>query len=389
MRPPYSTLTPTHIYDYAAILLEPYLQWHDYGPKCTVKTLLQVLFYAAGHLCSVFAACSQLRTAPSDQAVRDALAALCPDPAPLEQRLNRLFAAQIPKGLRKRPQRVAIDLTLVPYHGQPHQRVEEIYRSQAKSGTTHFHAYATAYIVRRGQRFTVALIRVEYGTALVEVLKRLLHLLHQAGIRPRLLLLDRGFYSVAVIRYLYRARYPFIMPVVRRGRAADDPRGPSGTQVFAATKCSGWHTYTLTHADKHTATVSICVHCRNWKGRRGRQGRQTLVYACWGIGTPSTAWVYQTYRLRFGIESSYRQLNEARIKTTTRDPALRLLFVAIALILRNVWVWVHRQLLATPRQGERKLNLGLLPFKMLLLWLAYLAVLTFGIVDSVAVAQAP
>jgi putative transposase len=389
MRPPYSTLTPTHIYDYAASLLEPYLQWHDYGPKCTVKTLLQVLFYAAGHLCSVFAACSQLRTAPSDQAVRDALTALCPDPTPLEQRLNRLFAAQIPKGLRQRSQRVAIDLTLVPYHGQPHQRVEEIYRSQAKSGTTHFHAYATAYIVRRGQRFTVALIRVEYGTAMVEVLKRLLHLLRQAGIRPRLLLLDRGFYSVDVIRYLYRARYPFIMPVVRHGRAADDPRGPSGTQVFAAAQCSSWYTYTLTHADKQTATVLICVHCRNWQGQRGRQGRQTLVYACWGIGTPSTAWVYQTYRRRFGIETSYRQLNEARIKTTTRDPALRLLFVAIALILRNVWVWVHRQLLATPRRGGRKLNLGLLPFKMLLLWLAYLAVLTFGIVDSVAVAQAP
>jgi hypothetical protein len=68
---------------------------------------------------------------------------------------------QLPKGLRKRPQRVAIDLTLVPYPSQPHQRLEEIYRSQAKSGTTHFHAYATAYIVRRGQRFTVALIRVE------------------------------------------------------------------------------------------------------------------------------------------------------------------------------------------------------------------------------------
>jgi hypothetical protein len=33
----------------------------------------------------------------------------------------------------------------------------------------------------------------------------------------------------AVIRYLYWARYPFIMSVVRHGRAADDPRGSSGT----------------------------------------------------------------------------------------------------------------------------------------------------------------
>jgi hypothetical protein len=28
MRPSYSTLIPTPIYDYAATLLEPYLQWH-------------------------------------------------------------------------------------------------------------------------------------------------------------------------------------------------------------------------------------------------------------------------------------------------------------------------------------------------------------------------
>jgi hypothetical protein len=389
MRPPYSTLTPTRIYDYAAALLEFHLQWQDQGPKCTVKVLLQVLFYAAGHLCSVFAACNPLRDAPSDPAVRDALVALCPDPVPLEQRVNRLFAAQLPKGLRKRSHRVAIDLTLVPYHGQPHQPPTEIYRGQAKSGTTPFHAYATASIVRRGPRFTVALLRVEHGTPMVEVLKRLVHLVRQAGIRPRLLLLDRGFYSVEVIRYLYRARYPFILPVVRRGRGLDDPRGPSGTQVFAELKCSGWHTSTLTNADKQTATVDICVHCRNWQGRRGRQGRQPLVYACWRIGARSTHWVYHTYRLRFGIETSYRQLNAARILTTTRDPALRFLFVAIALILRNAWVGVHHPLLATPRRGGRKLNLGLLPFKTLLLGLAYVAMQTFGIVDTVAVAQPP
>ena len=389
MHPPYSTLTPTRIYDYAAALLEFHLQWQDHGPKCTVKVLLQVLFYAAGHLCSVCAGCNQLRDAPSDQAVRDALVALCPDPVELEQRVNRLFAAQLPKGLRKRSQRVAIDLTLVPYHGQPHQQPTEIYRGQAKSGTTHFHAYATAYIVRRGQRFTVALSRVEHGTPRVEGLKRLLHLVRQAGIRPGLLLLDRGFYSVELIRYLYRARYPFILPVVRRGRGVDDPRGPSGTQLFAEIKRSGWYTYTLTSADKQTATVDIYVHCRNWQGRRGRQGRQPLVYAGWRIGARSTHWVYQTYRLRFGIETSYRQLNAARILTTTRDPALRPLFVAIALILRNAWVWVHHQLLATPRPGGRKLNLGLLPFKTLLLWLAYVAMQTFGIVDTGAMAQAP
>src|SRR5918992_854014 len=382
MRPPYSTLTPIHIYTYAATLLEPYLQWHDYGPKCTVKVLLQVLFYAAGHLCSVFAACSQLRTAPSDQAVRDALTALCPDPTPLEQRLNRLFAAQIPKGLRKRPQRVAIDLTLVPYHGRPHQRLEEIYRSQAKSGTTPFHAYATCYIVHKGQRFTVALMRLERGTTRVSVLKQLLRTARSAGVRPRLLLLDRGFYSVEVIRYLQAARYPFLMPVICRGRKPSDPRGPSGTYGFATHQHHGRARYTLTNADGQTATVQICIHCRNWGGRRGRQGRQTLVYAYWGLQPKTTQWVYQTYRLRFGIETRYRQLQQARIQTTARAPALRLLFVGIALLLRNAWVWVHWHRLATPRRGGRKLTLYTLPFKTLLIGLTHVAEQSFGFNDS-------
>jgi putative transposase len=95
---------------------------------------------------------------------------------------------------------VAIALILIPYHGQPHRSAEAIYRSQAKSGTPHFHAYATAYVVRRGRRFTVALTHVEHGADLVEVVKRLLRTASRAGIKPNLLLLDRGFYRVAVIR---------------------------------------------------------------------------------------------------------------------------------------------------------------------------------------------
>ena len=173
--------------------------------KCTVKALLLVLFYAAGQWCSLSLACQRLRAAPSDQAVRDARRALCPPLETLEQQLNRRFAAPLPKALRRHRQRVAIDLPWIPYHGQPHRRIEESYRGQAQSGTTHFHAYATAYVVRRGRRFTVALTPVEHGADLVDVVKCLLRTASLAGIRPNLLLLDSGCYSVAVIRYLQAA----------------------------------------------------------------------------------------------------------------------------------------------------------------------------------------
>ncbi|MGF1615481.1 MAG: peptide synthetase, partial [Gammaproteobacteria bacterium] len=92
----------------------------------------------------------------------------------------------------------------------------------------------------------MALTRVEKGTALVEVLKRLLRRARRSGVRPDLLRLDRGFYSVAIIRSLQAARYPFIMPAILRGRKAAHPKGPSGTRVFALWERSGGSSDTLT-----------------------------------------------------------------------------------------------------------------------------------------------
>ena len=44
---------------------------------------------------------------------------------------------------------------------------------------------------------------------LKEVLQELRALMSKAGLKPGLLLWDRGFYSVEVIRYLQRARRAF------------------------------------------------------------------------------------------------------------------------------------------------------------------------------------
>jgi hypothetical protein len=76
-----------------------------------------------------------------------------------------------------------------------------------------------------------------------------------------------------------------------------------------------------------------------------------------------------TYRGRFGIESSYRQVHQARIRTRSRNPVLRLLFVGVALVLRNVWVWLHAEVLAEPQPGAQHLRPEAMRFARLLLWL--------------------
>ena len=67
-------------------------------------------------------------------------------------------------------------------------------------------------------------------------------------------------------------------------------------------------------------------------------------------------WVKRTYRKRFGIETSYRQMNQCRIRTTTKKFNVRFFYVAIGLLLRNLWVWLHHVVLSTPRRGCRRYN---------------------------------
>jgi len=381
MRPPHHILDRKKVHRLAADHLQTHLQFRDYKKKTSAQVLWSLLLAAAARITSLSDTCQRLRDAPSDETARKALLATLPDYAELQRRLNAALAGHLPKALRRRLQRLAIDLTLIPYHGQPFRDLDEIYRSQAKSGTSHFHAYATAYVVRHGQRYTVALTGVKKGEPLKDVIQRLLRQTASVGVRHRQLLLDRGFYSVAVICYLQAARYPFLMPVVCHGRSPKQSGGPSGSYVFRTWKTSGWSTYTLTDAKKRTATVSICVKCHNYRGQWKRHGRQVLIYAYWGDQPPSPDSAFETYRLRFGIETSYRQMHEGRIRTTTRRPAVRLLYVGIALVLRNLWVWLHYMVLARPRRGGRVILLERLRWGTLLLWLLHVVEEELGVAD--------
>src|SRR5207247_6649793 len=111
-------------------------------------------------------------------------------------------------------------------------------------------------------RYTLGLRAVHHSDPWEVVVGDLLRQVRKSGVKVRCLLLDRGFYSVNVIRYLQAARCPFVMPVIRRGRRPSDPKGPSGTWVFTTWKRSGWARYTLEDKKGRHATVTIAV-CRH------------------------------------------------------------------------------------------------------------------------------
>jgi len=312
------------------------------GYKYTDADVHQVIVAAAAQARSVESVARQLVAAPSANRVRQVLAEQLfadLDLDALEAECNALLAARLPPGLDRRAQRLAVDLVLIPYHGAPAVEPGEIRRGQAKSGTTHFHCDATAYLVRGGRRLTLALAFVRAEDALLDVLRELLERVAALAVGVERLYLDRGFASVAVLAWL--AVQPFVSVVAL-------PKRGQRLKALLAGRAGYRTTDTMASADDGDVTFALWVAVAYAAGRRGRHGREYLAFAVLGQAPCPlpVARLADEYRSRFGIESSDRLAHQVRPRTTSRDPALRLLLMAVACLLVNLWVYAKAALVA-------------------------------------------
>jgi hypothetical protein len=322
---------------HARHLLEPLLGTGT-GTRCTTAALLKVVLTAAAQTISLFAACLRLRTM-SDQTARASLRARLPKRrrAALEAKLNASLRYSVDRSTRRHRRNIACDLHEIPYHGTAAKN--HLRGNKSRDGTTQFFVYATACIVEHGHRYTLAYTWVQHSETMVTVLERLLDGIEQSAVPIRRLLLDRGFFRSNVLAYLRGRNVPFLMPVMFRGRKPAKGKAATGWRTFLRKK-AGWHQHTLM-ADDQPIRINVCVGYKTYRHHRtNRRHNKKLVFVASGTReTPRQ--ICEVYRRRFGIEASYRQLGQARIRTSTRDPILRLFFVGLALVLRNLWAWLQ------------------------------------------------
>lgn len=100
-------------------------------------------------------------------------------------------------------------------------------------------------------------------------------------------------------------------------------------------------------------------------GRRGQHGVEYHAFAVYKVPLRIRA-LPGDYRKRFGIESSYRLKNLCRIRTSTKNPVTRLLYVGIAFLLVNLWVFIVWTYVSRPRRGGRELLGELFPLRTML-----------------------
>lgn len=359
MHQSYSTITPSLVRSTAHAALQPVLPWKRHGRRVSVTRLLDLLLLVAALRSSLSAIARRFRFGFSHETARQAVAANLPSLQCLQQGLLDALYTFGGRALKRRRWDIALDLHYCPFYGD--RTTAGIVGGPSKHGSKHHYAYATAAIIHRRHRYTVGVMAVDQKYQPHEVVKALLEQVHQRGLRLRGVALDSGFDSGDTVLLLQERVLSYVVPLRRKGRGNNRRNACFALPVGTVTAVD-WIT---DKSRRPVRTEAVVVR------RRGEPKIGVYAFGGWGVSKAlgRARQAKRAYRRRFGIETSYRQMNQGKARTTKKDRVYRLLLVGLGLLLRQVWVFLTWQL-ARARRCRAHQWLGELPLARLLEWLA-------------------
>ncbi len=126
------------------------------------------------------------------------------------------------KRIPKRGLTIAIDLHKIARYDRSHD--ENLSRQKKKDGTTYVELYITIQCVDDGLGLTLGALYVKRLDSVPESAGLILGRLERAGIKVRLLLPGREFFSVEVIAMLQKRNVKFLMPCRNTGNVVATQR---------------------------------------------------------------------------------------------------------------------------------------------------------------------
>jgi hypothetical protein len=361
MRHFHSTITPAVIHREARQALQGRLDWKPFHDSVSVADLLDLLLLMASATASLFATVRRF-FGFSHETARRAVHANLPTMDRLVPALvQTLFdVAGFSRSDRRRSWLLAIDTHNVAYYGQ---HGSYVVGGPKKQGTKWFFCYATAVLLHKHRRYTVALCPLRAKTKPHEMVRTLLEQIAAQGLKIRGVALDSAFDSGDTLLLLQERGLAYTVPLRRKGNTRN-----------ARNRCFEGRHGLIRWAEWTTEQTRRPVRTRTllWKGRP-----RTMVFAFQGWSGARARNLHQQalrqrrlYRQRFGIETSYRQKNQAQAHTTSRDPVYRLLLEGIAYVLRQIWVVLTEELARRRHAGPGDW-MAALPLQKMVDWLVH------------------
>lgn len=337
---------------YTTNLLKAHLKLDVAGYICTTDMILDILLKASAENSSVEAACADLEQVADSNTVREYLneAMNIQELRKQEEEMNVALAECIPESMNRTKIEVAIDFHDEPFYGKQVDLRKVTCSGQAKKGTTHFIRIATAYVIWRQVRLTLALRYVLPDEKALDILKFLLDHLQSLDFTFQVLYLDKGFASSPIMNHLKERKQPAILACPIRGKEG-------GTRAL----CRGRSSYTTDYTFTDGTQATLAFKATLVPDKTGKRRRKWLAFIVILLDW-SPDKVHEEYRRRFGVECSYRILRRVRASTTSRNPIFRFLLLAIGLVLTNAWVFLRWEFARLKATGPRRVDEARLRF---------------------------
>jgi len=237
------------------------------------------------------------------------------DPSSFLQVNHELVDRMKRLGALSKPLTLAIDWHDEMYYGDP--EAEGVAGTRRRRGSHYAYRFATASVLLDGERLTLAATPI-VNEPVIDHVKKLLTQVSELGVKVKLLLFDRGYYSVDLIRYLNSLEAVYVIQLPSR------IKGLKGGEDRMYT--------TKTHKRRRGEQVSFRLVTL-------READRLFLFATNTSLKPEE--IREQFRKRWGIETSYRVIRKFHAKTTSKLYRLRILYFYLAVVLYNLWVLLN------------------------------------------------
>ena len=228
---------------------------------------------------------------------------------------------------------IAIDKHLIPRHDK--KRGPVLVRSKHKSGTSVFGTYITVQCVNSKCRLVLAPMPMGAFSFTPKSVRKIAQFCEDVGVKPKLILLDREFYSTDVIRELDNLGAQYLIPCANRDTVVGALRDYASRRRKAISRMA------MSNSDRKEVSYYAVVTDR----KRRKSSKSDAPEDRFIAFVTNARWVdVAKYGKRRDTEAGYRMIEHMRAKTSDRGSTVRAFYFWYLLPVFNLWVIANAML---------------------------------------------
>ena len=224
--------------------------------------------------------------------------------------------------LRRRQLDVAFDIHPICYYGNKSD--DYVSGGKFENGTSYFFKFLTCSIVVGGFRFILSAVPLHPADEISDLLHEMIVEV-KSKINIKFAYLDRGFNTVDIINLLNKSKIRFIMPMTKTPRIK--------RWYAKSVGCKARVIEDFQMGDKYNNCKCNLILVED------KDGVLRSFITNTHIPVQLTHYLYRFYGKRWGIETTYRNLDHNfKAKTTSKRFPLRMFYFIVSVSMYNLWV---------------------------------------------------